>query len=51
MIEKYKGKNKEETLGNMLFNKKGIENVKKMLSNMWRKRETIIKKINKEKAR
>ena len=35
----------------MLFNKKGIENVKKMLSNMWRKRETIIKKINKEKAR
>ena len=51
IIEKYKGKNKEETLGKMLFNKKGIENVKKMLYSMWRKREIMRKKINEEKAR
>ena len=50
IIEKYKGESKEETIGKMLFSKKGIDKVKNMLSSMWRKRELIRKKINKEKA-
>ena len=49
LIEEYKGKDKDETLEKMLFRKKGIENVKKMINDMWRKREIIRKKLEKEK--
>ena len=50
LIEKCKGKNKEETLSNMLFKKNVIEEVKKMIKVMWRKRESVRKKMKKEKA-
>ena len=50
VIEKCNGKNKEETLSNMLFKKNFIEEVKKMINGMWRKRESIRKKMKKEKT-
>ena len=50
IIEKCNGKNKEETLSNMLFRKNDIEDVKKMINKMWRMRESIRKKMKKEKT-
>ena len=44
IIEKCNGKNKEETLSNMLCRKNDIEDVKKMINKMWRMRERRRKK-------
>ena len=51
LIEKYKGKDKDETLEKMLFKKKGIENVKKDDKQLVEKKRNYKEKNRKRKAR
>ena len=48
LLQKYRGKEKDTIIGELLFKEKDVERVKIMLGKIWRRREVLRKQINKE---
>ena len=49
LMRKYWKQDKEEMIGDMLFDNKEIEKVKEMIDNMWQKRQIELKKIRNQR--
>ena len=49
LMRKYWKQDKEEMIGDMLFDNKEIEKVKEMIDNMWHKRQIELKKIRNQR--
>ena len=49
LMRKYWRQDKEEMIGEMLFDNKEIEKVKEMIDNMWHKRQIELKKIRNQR--
>ena len=48
LLQKYIFRDKERIMGELLFRERDIESVKKMLITLWRRRETLRKRLLKE---